>query len=189
MHLIPCLGCLCFILFPLSLIFYLCFTDQLWSRSMVLKQQVDTLPAFVKHLLLLLPSPLFLGSFISPSLAPQLTHLPSSSHTLTGCLVFPSPPSLSLSLSLSFFLSPPSRWAIYAALHPLGFMENGITPCILCFFICFLPLLISWKIHTGLRKLYIIFVSVSTDFSLHLQSSWKRASAGINVHLNVLRLR
>lgn len=154
--LIPCLICLCFVLFPLSLIFYLWFTNKLWSLSTVLKQEVDTLPAFVKHLASLLLSPLFFGSFFYHSLAPQLTHLPTSSHTLTGCLVFPSPSSLSLSLSFSLFPSP-LRGAIYAALHPLGFMENGITLCSLCFFIYFLPLLVSWKIHAGLRKIYIFF--------------------------------
>lgn len=70
------------------------------SLSTGLKQQADMSPALGKRLQSRLLPPLFLGSFFPPSLAPQLTHLPSASYTLTGCLVFPSPP-----LSLALFLS------------------------------------------------------------------------------------
>lgn len=99
MQLIPCLGCLCFVLFRFLLSF--AFVSIISSGLGLRKQQVDTLPAFVKHLLSLLPSPL-ISWFFCLSFTGSSTHtsslFQSPSHWLPGFSI----PPVCLSLALSF---------------------------------------------------------------------------------------
>lgn len=94
----------------------------------------------------LLFPPWFLAPFFPPSLAPRLTLPLFSSHTLTGCLVFPSPPSLSLSSSLS---TSPLRCFASAGFY----LNMGSLPvfCAPLYLFCTLPM--SWMIQGTLREL------------------------------------